>query len=109
MGLKLKASLVTLSACDTALGSGYFTEPPPGDDLIGLNARLSVCWRAVGACESLGNQRSLNRRFDAEFLSSTSTRRQAAALAQAQRAMRMSRTHNHPYYWGAFVLVGQMR
>src|SRR5262249_20088689 len=36
LGLRLKAKLVTLSACETALGSGYFTETPAGDDLVGL-------------------------------------------------------------------------
>src|SRR6185436_15118610 len=34
--LKLNANLVTLSAYDTALGSGDFGEVPAGDDLIGL-------------------------------------------------------------------------
>ncbi len=53
LGLKLKAKLVTLSACDTALGSGYFAKVPAGDDLIGLTRayscrrihRLKLCHR----------------------------------------------------------------
>jgi len=36
LGLRLKADLVVLSACDTALGSGYLAEVPSGDDIVGL-------------------------------------------------------------------------
>ena len=36
MELRLKARLVTLSACETALGTSYFTELPAGDDFVGL-------------------------------------------------------------------------
>ena len=35
-GLNLKANLVTLSACQTALGSGYAAALPQGDDLLSL-------------------------------------------------------------------------
>ncbi|HSN71387.1 MAG TPA: CHAT domain-containing tetratricopeptide repeat protein, partial [Steroidobacteraceae bacterium] len=36
LGLRLRADLVTLSACDTALGSGYFSDVPPGDEIVGM-------------------------------------------------------------------------
>jgi CHAT domain-containing protein len=36
LGLHLRAQLVTLSACETALGGGYFTEIPAGDEFVGL-------------------------------------------------------------------------
>ena len=36
LGLRLNARLVVLSACDTALGGGYFAEVPAGDDIVGL-------------------------------------------------------------------------
>ena len=35
--LPLQANLVTLSACDTALGSGYFADTPAGDEFVALN------------------------------------------------------------------------
>src|SRR5205814_5884137 len=34
--MKLHARLVTLSACETALGKGYFTETPAGDEFVGM-------------------------------------------------------------------------
>ena len=34
--MKLRARLVTLSACETALGKGYFTETPAGDEFVGM-------------------------------------------------------------------------
>ncbi len=37
LSLHLNARMVTLSACDTALGSGDFSEFPAGDEFVGLN------------------------------------------------------------------------
>src|SRR5436853_2869818 len=34
--MKLHARLITLSACETALGEGYFTEIPAGDEFVGM-------------------------------------------------------------------------
>src|SRR5438045_9051641 len=34
--MNLHARLVTLSACETALGRGYFTETPAGDEFVGM-------------------------------------------------------------------------
>jgi CHAT domain-containing protein len=33
----------------------------------------------------------------------------ATALAMAQRQMRLRGIYRHPYYWAAFVIVGQMK
>jgi CHAT domain-containing protein len=35
-GMKLNARLITLSACESGLGKGYFTETPGGDEFVGL-------------------------------------------------------------------------
>ena len=53
LGLSLGASLVTLSACDTALGAGELTDLPAGEELVGLTrAFLSAgsrhVWRRCG-------------------------------------------------------------
>ena len=109
MGLRLKADLVTLSACDTAMGSGYFSEVPPGDDLIGLTR----AFLSTGTPTVLASLWELNDRAAVQFMSGfyQQLRRgdKATSLAAAQRRMRLSRTYNHPYYWGAFVLVGKMK
>jgi CHAT domain-containing protein len=108
MGLQLKAKLVTLSACDTAVSSGYFSDVPPGDDLVGLTrAFLSTGTTSVAA--SLW---SINDRSAVNFMNSFYRQLQhndkAAALALAQRQMLLSGKYRHPYYWAAFVMVGQM-
>lgn len=56
LALKLNAKLVTLSACDTALGSGYFADVPAGDDLIGLTRAFSLRWNAIGVGQLVGSE-----------------------------------------------------
>jgi len=106
--LKLNANLVTLSACDTALGSGYFAEVPAGDDLIGLTRAFLF----AGTPSVLASLWEVNDRSSAQlmhsFYSQLRKSDKAAALAKAQREMRARGMYRHPYYWGAFTLVGQM-
>jgi CHAT domain-containing protein len=106
--LKLNANLVTLSACDTALGSGYFAEVPSGDDLIGLTRAFLF----AGTPSVLASLWEVNDRSSAQlmhsFYSQLRNSDKAAALAKAQREMRARWPYMHPYYWGAFTLVGQM-
>ena len=108
LGLRLKANLVTLSACETALGSGYFTEVPAGDDFVGLTraflfagstSLLASLWE-VDDWSTL----SLMRRFYRHLGHGD----KAEALTEAQRAaVRASGPYSHPYHWAAFVLVGR--
>jgi CHAT domain-containing protein len=108
MGLQLKANLVTLSACDTAMGSGYFSEVPPGDDLVGLTR----AFLSTGTPTVLASLWELNDRSAVDFMGGfyQQLRRsdKAVSLANAQKRMRVSRAYGHPYYWGAYVLVGRM-
>jgi CHAT domain-containing protein/Tfp pilus assembly protein PilF len=107
--LKLSANLVTLSACDTALGSGYFAEVPAGDDLVGLTrAFLFAGTPSVLASLWEVNDRSAGTLMHS-FYSHLRNSDKATALALAQRSMHIRNgPYAHPYYWGSFVLVGQM-
>ncbi len=135
LGLRLSARLVVLSACDTALGGGYFSEVPSGDDIVGLTrAFLFAGSPSVVASLWAVNDRStmglmggfygkLLRRLGRVFppppgyggaRRSGRPRRRAAldkatALAAAQRELvARGGRYAHPYFWGAFVLVGRM-
>lgn len=106
--LKLNAELVTLSACDTALGSGYFAEVPAGDDLVGLTRAFMF----AGAPSVLASLWEVNDRSAVQLMHSFYGQLRkgdkATALAKAQREMRARGPYRHPYYWGAFTLVGRM-
>jgi len=98
-GLKLNADLVTLSACETALG-----EVANGDDVIGFtrgflyagaNSIVSSLWQVDDEATSqlmqhfYGNLNSMDKR---------------AALTRAQLSVKEN--YPHPFYWGAFQLTG---
>jgi CHAT domain-containing protein len=132
LGLRLSARLVVLSACDTALGGGYFAEVPAGDDIVGLTrAFLFAGSPSVIASLWAVNDQSTMRlmgAFYGQLLGTNGVKADAArglpglsavegspadratALAEAQRAL-LARggRYAHPYFWGAFVLVGQMK
>ena len=113
-GLKLNSRLVTLSACQTALGSGYTAQLPQGDDFVSLTRAflyagtpsvISSLWEVYDTSTALLMQR---------FYLYLKTAPKAEALALAQRDMisgRLSgdKPFSHPYFWAPFVLVGDWR
>ncbi len=106
-GLRLHARLVTLSACETALGKGYFTETPGGDEFVGITrAFLSAGGENVLAslwAVDDKSTRALMLRFYRHLLATNI----AEALAKAQQELRRSDVrYRHPYYWAPFVMVG---
>ena len=105
--MKLRARLVTLSACETALGKGYFTEMPAGDEFVGLTrAFLSAGGHSVLASLWTVNDES-TRALMTRFYKHLHEKGGAAALARAQREVRESDVrYRDPYYWAAFVMVG---
>ena len=107
LNLKLHARLVTLSACETALGSGYFTDTPAGDEFVGITrAFLSAGSRSVLASLWAVNDES-TRDLMVRFYRHLRNSGGADALARAQREIRNSDSrYRNPYYWAAFVMVG---
>lgn len=108
--LPLNASLVTLSACQTAMGSGHFREFPAGDDFVGLARAFLV----AGSDAVLASLWPVDDRSTAELMQNFYTHRARAegqvsrALAQAQRELRKSDAFSHPFFWAPFVTVGAL-
>jgi CHAT domain-containing protein/Flp pilus assembly protein TadD len=100
--VRLDADLVTLSACETAVG-----QEAGGDGLLSLTrafhhagARtvLASLWRVDDQATS-----SLMQQFYARLRSGVS---KDNALREAQRAMASEPRWSHPFYWAAFQLSG---
>ena len=111
LGLSLDAGLVTLSACETGMGSGFFNQIPAGDEFVSLTrAFLLAGSRSVLATLWEVDDRStveLMEGFYHRLNRSGSANDQAIALVQVQRELKKSMKYKHPFYWASFVLVGQ--
>ncbi|MCI0389220.1 MAG: tetratricopeptide repeat protein [Acidobacteria bacterium] len=104
--LNLPAEVVTLSACQTALGKDV-----RGEGLIGLT-RGFMHAGAARVVASLWNveedgTKELMIRFYRGMLKQKL--RPAAALRQAQTSMLGQPEWRSPYYWSAFILQGEWR
>jgi len=110
LDLKLNARLVTLSACETALGSGYFNDTPAGNEFVGMaRAFLGAGSQSVLASLWAVNDES-TRALMVRFYRNLRRYDGPEALARAQREMRLSDARYHePYYWAPFVLVGDAK
>jgi CHAT domain-containing protein/Tfp pilus assembly protein PilF len=113
IGLDLDADLVTLSACQTGLGSGHFAEIPAGDDFVGLtraflyagsDAVMATLWEVDDASTA-----ELMQQFYTRLRLADGPIDKAGALAEAQRRLRATEEYRHPYYWAPFVLMGANR
>ena len=111
LNLSLHAELVTLSACETGMGSGYFNQLPAGDEFVGLTRAFLL----AGSHSVLATLWEVDDRSTVEIMEgfyrhldpSGRTGDQADSLVQVQRELRKSKQYRHPFYWAPFVLVGQ--
>lgn len=97
--LKLDASLVVLSACESALG-----KISSGDEIVGLTRAfiyagtpsvITTLWKVNDQATYLLMQ---------DFYHNLKTMSKGAALRNAQ--INLMKQHSHPFYWGAFTLTG---
>lgn len=112
MNLDLKAELVILSACETARG-----HVGAGEGLIGLSWALFVAgcpttvvsqWKveSAGTTELMSE---FHRRLKPAVENPESKITKAEALRQAALKLLRSKKYNHPFYWAAFVVIGDGR
>ena len=102
--LRLSADLVTLSACETALGL-----EAQGEGLLGLTRAFHY----AGARTVLSSLWSVSDRSTAELMRRFYAHLGAGkpkdlALAAAQRDL-LAGPFRHPYHWAAFQLDGDWR
>jgi CHAT domain-containing protein len=107
-GMRLDARLLTLSACETALGSGGLWDVPPGDEWVSLPSAflaagadnvLATLWRVDDLATAGLMERFYTYVDEGVGLSE--------ALARAQRDLLADPATSHPHYWAGFVLVGE--
>jgi CHAT domain-containing protein len=104
--LDLDAGLVTLSACETALGTGYRGAAPVGDDFVGLTrAFLHAGTGAVVASLWDVDDRSTLELMERFYARIGASDRPAAALAAAQREM-LATGELAAYRWAPFIVIG---
>ena len=101
-GLGLKANLVVLSACQTALGREI-----TGEGLIGLSRAFFY----AGARSVVATLWNLNDRFAAEFVQRfyqelNEGRSSEEALRRAKLAYVSHAQYSHPFYWSSLVVMG---
>lgn len=107
LGLRLDADMVTLSACKT----GYVANPLRGEGLSDLaraflyagSPRLTVTLWSI-ADEAT---KEFMKVYYAELRQGHTTTLEA--MRKAKRALVKNRAYQHPFFWAAFVLIGENR
>ncbi|MDJ0746247.1 MAG: CHAT domain-containing protein [Xenococcaceae cyanobacterium MO_167.B27] len=94
--------LLVLSACETAVGDSRAALGLAGMAVrAGARSTLATLWSVNDKTTAL----LINDFYD-QLLQPTSSITKTKALREAQLKFINSTKYNHPYYWGAFILVG---
>ncbi len=106
LGLNVRAPLVFLSGCETALGRAGATRYSPGEDL----ATLSGAFLRAGARNIVATLWPIADDgaavFAARFYEHLNRESPVVALAAAQRDMIADPQYSAPYYWAAYQASG---
>ncbi len=109
MNMNLKASVVVLSACETARG-----RPGGGEGLIGMMWALFIAgspttvasqWK-VDSASTMDLMIRFHQKLRAALSGSTPLQSKARALQSAALSVMRKPEHRHPFYWAGFVMVG---
>jgi CHAT domain-containing protein len=104
----VRAPLVYLSGCETALGMAAFSGVDSGDDVATFNrAFLSAGARGVVATLWRIEDQSAAV-MAASFYRYLDGHDAATALAYAQRAMLRSSRYQQPFFWAAYTFSGDV-
>jgi CHAT domain-containing protein len=100
MSLRLRADMVVVSACETALGS-----TAGGEGLIGMGWALAASGAASSVLSLWKVDSAASRDFMTAFYRSHGMAK-SEALRRAGLQMLQSPQYRHPFYWAAFTLQG---
>ena len=104
--LKLDADLVTLSACETALGGGRVTDIQNGDEWVGQNQAFLAAGTPTVMASLWPIDDSVSSILMVNFYDALGPEGKAKALADVQRRFIRDPQRAHPYFWAAFTIVG---
>lgn len=100
--LDLKGDLVVLSACETA--RGRISE---GEGMIGLSWAFFVAGVPTAVVSQWKVDSMSTSELMLEFHGSLQTRGAKESLRKAMLELTKNKQYNHPFYWAAFVVVGE--
>ncbi len=107
--MEIKANMVTLSACETALVRGETGDFPQGDDLVGL----SRAFIHAGAPSVVASLWKVSDESTVElmraFHRNIKTMSKSEALQRAQLDLMKSGLSSHPFFWAPFILIGDWK
>lgn len=95
--------LLTLSACNTALADAATGREIEGLGTLAQNRGAKGVLATLWPVSDASTAELMGRLYDYQSRLGLS---KAEALRQAQRDLLQTRRYQHPYYWGAFILMG---